>query len=221
VSARLPLAFAGAAPELDFAVLDAGPLAHAAAPTLRFDVRVRCRGGQAIRSIVLETQIQIAARRRGYDAETETRLFELFGEPERWGSTLRTLLWTRVTQVVPAFTGETVVELAVPVTYDFEVAASRYLDAVRDGDVPLELLFGGTLFYLGPDGRLQTGRVAWDREAEHRMPARVWRETMDRYFPGAAWVRLGRETFDRLQAYKSRGALTSFDAALDELLGDA
>jgi hypothetical protein len=220
VSARLPLAFAGAVPELDFAVLDAGPLAHAAVPTLRFDVRVSCRGGEAIRSVVLETQIQIAARRRGYDAETETRLYELFGEPERWGSTLRTLLWTRVTQVVPAFTGETVAELAVPVTYDFEVAASRYLDAVRDGDVPLELLFGGTLFYAAPDGRLQTGRVAWDREAEYRMPASVWRETMDRHFPGTAWLRLRRDTFDRLQAYKSRGALTSFDAALDELLGD-
>jgi hypothetical protein len=121
---------------------------------------------------------------------------------------------------VPAFTGETVAELAVPVTYDFEVAASRYLDAVRDGDVPLELLFGGTLFYAAPDGRLQTGRVAWDREAEYRMPASVWRETMDRHFPGTAWLRLRRDTFDRLQAYKSRGALTSFDAALDELLGD-
>jgi hypothetical protein len=221
VSARLPLAFAGAVPELDFAVVDAGPLPHAAVPALRFDVRVSCRGGEAIRSVVLETQIQIAARRRGYDAQTETRLYELFGEPERWGTTLRTLLWTRVTQVVPAFTGETVVELAVPVTYDFEVAATRYLDAVRDGDVPLELLFGGTLFYAGPDGRLQTSRVAWDREAEYRMPARVWRETMELHFPGSAWLRLHHDTFDRLQAYKSRRALTSFDAALDQLLEDA
>ena len=219
MSARLPLAFAGAMPELDFAVLDAGPLAHAAVPALRFDVRVSSRGGEAIRSVVLETQIQIAAQRRGYDDPTEVRLYELFGEPERWGSTLRTLLWTRVTQVVPAFTGETVVELAVPVTYDFEVVASRYLDAVRDGDVPLELLFGGTLFYAGPDGRLQTARISWDREAEYRMPARVWHETMERAFPGTAWVRLRRDTFDRLQAYKSRGALTSVDAAIDQLLG--
>jgi hypothetical protein len=214
-----PLAFAATAPELDFAVLDAGPLAHAAVPTMRFAVRVSVRGGEAIRSVVLETQIQIAARRRGYDAETEARLFDLFGEPARWGSTLRTLLWTRHTQVVPAFTGETIVELAVPVTYDLDVVASRYLDAVRDGDVPLELIFGGTIFYSGSDGRLQTGRIAWDRDAEYRMPARVWRETMDRYFPGAAWLRLSRETFDRLQGYKSRRALTSLDAALDELLG--
>lgn len=222
MQARPPLAFAaaGAIPELDFAVLDVAPLPHAAVPTLRFDVRIAAAGA-AIRSVVLETQIQIAARRRGYDGATEPRLFELFGEPERWGSTLRTLLWTRTTQVVPAFTGETVVGLTVPCTYDFEVTASRYLDAVRDGDVPLELLFGGTLFYAGEDGRLQTARIAWDREAEYALPARVWRETMDRWFPGGAWVRLGRDTFDRLQAHKARNALTSFDAALDSLLEEA
>jgi hypothetical protein len=217
-----PLALAGTVPELDFAVVDAGPLAHAAVPTMRFAVRITARGEEvAVRSVVLETQIQIAARRRAYDDATEGRLSDLFGTPERWGSTLRTLLWTRVTQVVPAFRGETVVELTVPVTYDLEVVASRYLDAVREGDVPLELIFGGTLFYTGPDGRLQTGRIAWDRDAEYRMPARAWRETMDRYFPGTGWVRLRRETFDRLQAYKSERALTSLDAALDELLGDA
>jgi hypothetical protein len=218
VTGRLPLAFAGAVPELDFAVLDAGPLAHAAVPAMRFDVRIASRGGESIRSVVLDTQIQIAARRRAYDGETETRLYTLFGEPARWGSTLRTLLWTRVTQVVPPFDGETVVELTVPVTYDLDVVASRYLDAVRDGDVPLELLFGGTLFYAGPDGRLLTSRIAWDREAEYQMPARAWRETMDRYYPGTAWVRLGRESFDRLHAYRSARALTSLDAALDELL---
>jgi hypothetical protein len=222
VQPRPPLAFAdaGAIPELDFEVLGAGPLARAAVPTLRFDVRVRSRDGAAIRSVVLETQIQIAARRRAYDDEAETRLYELFGEPERWGSTLRTLLWTRTTQVVPAFTGETIAEIAVPCTYDFEVAASRYLDAVRDGVVPLELLFGGTLFYAGSDGRLQTARIAWDREAEYGLPAGVWRETMDRSFPGAAWVRLGRESFDRLQAHKVAGAFVSLDAAIDDLLGE-
>jgi hypothetical protein len=220
MAARVPLPFAGAIPALDFTVLGATPLTPSAAPALRFELRVTCPGGTAIRSVLLDTQIQIAARRRGYDAATETRLFELFGEPERWGTTLRTLLWTRTTQVIPAFTGETVVALDVPCTYDFEVAASRYLDAVRDGDVPLELLFGGTLFYAGEDGRLQTARIAWDREAEYRMPAAVWRETMDRCFPGAAWVRLRRETFDRLQAHKARHAHTSWDETLDSLLGE-
>lgn len=219
--ATFPPPSAGALPALDFAVLSAAPLTPAAAPVLRFEVLVTSTTGTPIRSVLLDTQMQIAARRRAYDRGEEQRLLELFGEPERWSATLRTILWTRVTLVVPAFSRETVIALDVPCTYDFEVAASRYLDAVRDGDVPLELLFGGTIFYAGDDGRLQTARIPWDREAEYDLPAHVWHETMDRCFPGTAWVRLRRDTFDRLQAHKARHALTSVDAALDSLLEGA
>jgi hypothetical protein len=42
---------------------------------------------------------------------------------------------------------------------------------------------------------------------------------MDRYFPGSAWLRLERETFDRLYAYRSRHALPSWEHTLDHLLG--
>jgi Family of unknown function (DUF6084) len=212
---------AGSIPELSFRVQDAGTLEHAAVPTLRFAVRIDAAGGEAIRSVMLETQIQIAARRRSYDDETEDRLFELFGEPERWADTLRTLLWTRTTQVVPPFEGSTVVDLHVPCTYDFDVTATRYLDGVRDGEVPLELLFGGTFFYPGADGRLQIARIGWEQEAEYRLPAGVWRETMDRHFPGTAWLRLRRDTFDRLHAYRSDGALLSWEDAIESLLARA
>jgi uncharacterized protein DUF6084 len=220
VSAASPGRFVEAAPipALDFAIEDAGPLERAAAPTLRFGLRIGAGDGQPIRSILLDVQVQIAARRRPYDDPTEERLYELFGEPERWGSTLRTLLWTRATLAVPAFTGATTVDLAVPCTYDFEVAGSRYLDALRDGDVPLEFLFGGTVFYADAGGLLKTARIAWDREAEYRLPVRVWRETMDRYFPGTAWLRLRRDSFDRLYAYKARNALTSWEDAVDSLV---
>jgi hypothetical protein len=163
--------------------------------------------------------VQIAARRRRYDAASEERLFELFGAPERWGSTLRTLPWTSRTLSVPAFTGATVVALDVPATYDFEVAASRFLRALgEDGEVPLELLFSGTLFYTGPGGLLQTARIAWDREAEYRLPVSVWRQTMELYFPGSAWLRLSHASFDRLHAFRSKGALPSWDAAVEALL---
>jgi Family of unknown function (DUF6084) len=209
------------APSLAFAVEDAGPLERAAVPTIRFGVRVEAGGGEAIRSILLHTQVQIAARRRAYDGAAEERLFELFGAPESWGTNLRTLQWTQATQVVPAFTGGALVEVAVPCTYDFDVAAARYLAALDGGEVPLELLFGGTLFYSGDAGQLQTAQIAWDREAEYRLPVSVWRDTMERYFPGTAWLRLSRDNFARLQAYRSRGAYTSFDAALESLLPES
>jgi hypothetical protein len=205
-------------PELDFTIQDAGPLARAASPTLRFGLRIAAAPGEAIRSVLLDAQVQIASRRRAYDDATEERLYELFGEPERWGSTLRTLPWTRATLVVPPFTGTTTVDLTVPCTYDFEVTASRYLDALRDGDVPLEFLFGGSVFYADADGLLKIGRIAWDKEAQYRLPVGVWRQTMDHYFPGSAWLRLRRESFDRLYAYKARHALTSWEDAVDSLV---
>lgn len=68
------------------------------------------------------------------------------------------------------------------------------------------------------EGRLLAGRVPWDCEAGFRMPVRAWRELMDRYFAGSAWVRLDREVFDRLYAYRVRHTLTGWDDVLDRLL---
>ncbi|HET9739552.1 MAG TPA: DUF6084 family protein [Solirubrobacteraceae bacterium] len=202
-------------PELGFAVEAAEPLEHAAVPTLRFALRIDSRDLRPISSILLDTQIQIAARRRPYDAAAHDRLFELFGPVANWGTSLRTLLWTRTTLVVPPFTGTTTVDLHVPCSYDLEVVASRYFDALADGEVPLEFLFSGTVFAGTP---LQATRISWEEEAEYRLPVHVWKETMDRHFRGTAWLRLGKDAFDRLSAYKSRRALASWDEAVDGLL---
>ena len=206
------------APELDFGVRGAAPVRYAAVPTLGFELEITTRAPQAIRSINLGVQVQIAARRRSYAPDEHAQLQELFGEPHRWSDTLRTLPWLRTTQVVPAFTGATVVELRVPCTYDLEVTAANYLAALRDGEVPLELLFSGTVFYSTDNGLLQAAMIGWDREAEFRMPVSVWRRTMDVYFPASAWLRIQRETFDRLHAYRAKHALTSWEQALDRLL---
>jgi hypothetical protein len=201
--------------ELAFTVEDAARLEHAAVPTLRFALGIEA--GREIRSVLLDVQIQIPARRRGYDEDAHERLFELFGPVADWGTTLRTLLWTRMTVVVPAFSERTVVHLDVPCSYDLEVAASRYMDALSDGEVPLEFLFSGSVFYSGADGELQTTRLSWESEAFYRLPVRVWKETMERYFRGTAWVRLSKDSFDRLSAYKSRNALATWDDALEAL----
>lgn len=209
---------AGAVPQLAFAVLGAARVEYAAAPTLRFAVRVQSVDGQAIRSIVLDTQLQIAARRRRYDAGAHDRLFELFGHEKDWGTTLRTLLWARTTLVVPPFTDSTVVDLDVPCSYDLEVVASRYFDALSDGEVPLELLFSGSVFYAGPGGMLQTARIPWEQEAEYKLPVQVWKDAMEHHFRGTAWLRLQKESFDRLAAFKSRHGLATWEDALDKLL---
>jgi hypothetical protein len=209
---------AGSIPQLALTVTDAARLEHAAAPTLRFALRI-ASAGAAVRSVLLDVQIRIAATRRAYGHESDDRLFELFGARADWGTTLRSLLWTRTTLVVPPFTDATEVDLLVPCTYDLDVAAAKYLGALRDGDVPLEFLFSGSVFYAGPDGRLQTARLSWELEAEYRLPVAVWRATMDAHFRDSAWVRLDRASHDRLVGYKSRRALPTWSAVLDELLG--
>jgi Family of unknown function (DUF6084) len=204
-------------PELAFAVEGAERVAHAGVPTLRFAVRVERAGGGPVRSVLLDAQIQIAARRRAYDEGERERLFDLFGAPDGWGTALRTLPWTRATLVVPPFDGSTIVDLPVACSYDLEVVASRYFDALRDGEVPLEFLFSGTVFYGDP---LQAARISWESEADYRLPVRVWKETMDGYFRGTAWLRVRKDSFDRLSAYRSRNALASWDDALDALLAE-
>ena len=208
---------AGSIPQLALAVTDAARLEHAAVPTLRFALRI-ASDGAAVRSVLLDVQIRIAATRRAYPHDADDRLFELFGARADWGTTLRSLLWTRTTLVVPPFTDATEVDLLVPCTYDLDVTAAKYLGALRDGDVPLEFLFSGSVFYAGPGGLLQTARIPWEREAEYRLPVAVWRAAMDAHFPDSAWLRLDRESHDRLVAYKSRRALPTWAAVLDELL---
>jgi hypothetical protein len=215
---RSGLAPPGTIPEVRFRVVGARDAGPAAVPTLQFALEIEVAGDREVRAILLDVQIQIAARRRGYSDSAQERLLELFGTPDRWGTTLRTLPWTRVTLVVPAFTAATSIEIPVQCTYDLEVTAARYLAALDGGEVPLEFMFSGTVFYRGAQGALQAARISWDQDADYGLPVAVWKETMDRHFPASAWVRLGEDSFRRLCAYKARHAFTSWDAAVDQLL---
>jgi hypothetical protein len=205
-------------PELGFAVERVRPLEHAAVPTLVFTVAVESVRGHAIRSVLLDVQLQIAARRRPYDPAEQEGLVDLFGTPNRWGGTLTTLPWLRTTAIVPAFEGRTLVEVPVTCTYDLEVKASRYLNALREGTVPLELLFSGTVFFAAGDGALQTAMIGWDREADFDLPVAAWKAAIEQHFPGSAWLRLDRDSFDRLSAYRSRRQLGSWQETIDSLL---
>jgi Family of unknown function (DUF6084) len=215
---QLPVAGTESLPRLEFAVEGAEAARFAAAPTIAFELRIG--SDMPVRSLSLNTQIRIVPARRAYDAEDEGRLLDLFGARERWGDSLRSFLWANATLLVPPFTGSTLVELPLACTYDLDVAASKYFDALRDGDVPLELLFSGTVFYLGQAGALRTAQIPWECEAQFRLPVRVWKEAIEHHFPGTAWLRLRRDVFDRLVAYKAKRTLPTWEAAIEELLED-
>ena len=205
-------------PDLDFAVEGAEALTFAAIPSLLFKLRIENLGEEPIRSVALNTQVRIAATQRHYDAAEQERLLEVFGETHRWGSTLRSLLWTHTILQVPPFSESTVVDMPVPCTYDLEVIAAKYFYALEDGEVPLEFLFSGTVFYAEEGGRLQVARISWEKEAEFRLPVRVWKEMMDHYFPNSAWIRLRRDAFDQFYDYKVRKGLPTWEAAVEALL---
>jgi hypothetical protein len=211
---------AAAIPQLVFRVEGAAAERYSAAPTLNFALRIERAGGGPVRSILLDTQIQIAARRRPYVEGEQAWLVELFGTSDRWGTTLRTLLWTRTTLVVPPFSDATEINVPVACSYDLEVNAANYLSALQDGEVPLEFLFSGSVFYGGPGGMLQTTRISWDREADYRLAVATWREAMDRHFPGSAWLRIGRPAFDQLRAYKAEHGLHTLEDAVARLIAE-
>jgi len=209
-------------PDLDFEVERAEPLPHAAAPGLVFKLRISDNAGDAatpIPAVALRCQVRIEPARRRYAAAEQERLLDLFAEPARWGQTLRSLLWTQTGLVVPPFTGRTLVDLPVPCTFDFNVAATKYFYALEDGEVPLCLLFSGTIFYVEEEGGpLQISPIPWEKEAVFRLPVRVWKEMMELYYPNSNWLCLRRDVFDRLYGYKRRLGLPTWEQALERLL---
>jgi hypothetical protein len=205
-------------PDLSFEVVDAEVLPFAAVPSLLFKLRVENLEDEPVRSVALNTQIRISATQRHYEAGEQERLLELFGEPSRWKDTLRSLLWTHTVLQVPPFSSSTVVDMPVPCTYDLEVVAAKYFHALQDGEVPLEFLFSGTVFYTEERGWLQTARISWEKEAEFRLPVRLWKEMIEHYFPNSAWIRLRRDAFDLLYDYKVRRGFPTWEAAVEALV---
>jgi hypothetical protein len=206
-------------PDLNFTVDRAEPVLYSASPLLNFKLRIAAEDeATTIPAVALRCQIRIEPTRRRYTPPSQERLLDLFGEPERWGQTLRAMLWTHTSLVVPQFTGSTMVDLPVPCTFDFNVAATKYFYALEDGEVPLCLLFSGTIFYVNDEGYLQVGQISWEKEANYRLPVQVWKEMMAHYYPNIAWLCLNQDVFDRLYQYKSHRGVPSWEQALLTLL---
>ncbi len=210
-------------PDLIYHVEGAAPLPFSATPQLGLQVRVTDNdlAPCLIPAVTLRCQIRIEPARRRYGVTEKERLLDLFGEPSRWGQTLRSLLWTHANVTVPPFTGNTTVELPVPCTFDFNIAATKYFAALEDGEIPLTLLFSGTIFHAGDHGALQALPIPWEKETGFRLPVRVWREMMDHFYPNTAWLCLRRDVFDRVDELKRRRGIATWEQAIEFLLSQA
>ena len=206
-------------PDLDFHISGAEVVPYAAAPLLSFRLAVRsAEPEETIHSVVLKCQVRIEVTRRRYDRDEEARLRDLFGEPERWGQTLRAMLWTHTSAVLQPFTGATVAELQVPCSYDFNLAATKYFYGLARGEVPLSFLFSGSIFYQDEAGALQVWPVSWTKEAQFRLPVSTWQRLMDLYYPNLAFLQLRRDVYDRLYQYKVRNGIPTWEEAIEAML---
>lgn len=203
-------------PDLDFHIEGVEAARYAASPTLNFKLRIEA--SQPLHTIALRCQIRIEATRRRYRETEQRRLIDLFGAPERWGATLHSMLWTHTNIVVPAFEGSVVVDLPASCTFDFNVASAKYFSGLEEGEVPLSLLFSGTIFYEGEEGALRVAQIPWSKEVDYALPVSAWKEMMDVYYPNTAWLCLRRDTFDRLHQYKIDRGIATWEQALESML---
>jgi Family of unknown function (DUF6084) len=206
-------------PDLDFRIASVQTVPFAAAPMVSFGLHVRnVPAEEKIHSVALRCQIQVEVTKRKYTSEEQEKLRDLFGEPGRWSQTLRNLLWTHVSSVVPAFAAETTVDVQVPCSFDFNVAATKYFYGLQDGEIPLVFQFSGTVFYQDGEAGLSVAPISWDKESKFRLPVKTWCETMEMYYPNSAWLCLRKDVFDRLYQYKVRNGILTWEQALENLL---
>jgi hypothetical protein len=206
-------------PDLQLEIESADVVQFAAAPLLSFKLRiVNHPATEIIHTIAMRAQIQIEVTRRKYDAGEQERLRDLFGDPNRWGQTLRNMLWTHASVVVPRFTGSAIADIPVACTFDFNVAATKYFHGLANGDLPLCFQFSGNVFYQGEDETLQVAPISWDKEAKYRLPVKVWKDLMDVYYPNSAWLALHRDTFEKLYQFKVREGIPTWEEAVERAL---
>jgi hypothetical protein len=207
-------------PELSFECVDVRPERYAAGPTLVFGLRISETAGESVHAIALRCQIRIEPARRTYTSREQQQLYDLFGEPARWGDTVHPIQFASVSHVVPGFTGKVDTTFAVPCSYDLEVASGKYFASLARGEIPLLLLFSGTVFTRGDTG-FTVHQVPWSHEARYQLPVAVWHEMIDRFFPNQGWLLMQRDTIDALRRYRGREALPTWDDTVGRLLEQA
>lgn len=209
-------------PELSFHIPEVTPVAYAAVPTLAAQLHIANSNlSEAVQCVSLNCQVQIQPLGRAYTVLEEARLLDLFGERERWARTMKPMLWLNTVLRVPPFTGRTTVELMLPCSLDFDVAANKYFYGLDAGSVAVFVMFSGTIFYTGANGAMQITQIPWDREASFQLPVEVWKRAVDAHYGGSVWMRLPKEVFDRLYRYKVARGIPLWETAVNRLLDEA
>ncbi len=209
-------------PELNFDILSAEIKPYAVAPTIIFKLKITNKiEKEEVYAASLKTQIRIDAMHRKYEQDTKARLLEVFGAPERWGQTLKSLYWKQITIPVPRFTGETVIDIPLECSEDMSASVGKYMHAVEEGPVPLAFIFNGSIFYNGHEKNVQVKQLPLDKEAVYALPIEKWDNLLESYFPDSKWLRVSNKIFDKLNAYKAKNAHPTLNHCLKALVDNA
>ena len=147
----------------------------------------------------------IEPARRAYDAETREKLVELFGAPERWATTTRSLVWHQADVLVPAFTGvddlprgragaASTWRSPPPSTSTGCPTARCRWRSTSTAPCTTAATTGGCRCRSCP------GRAR--RSSASR--SRTWRELIEHYYPHTGWIPLQEATLRALQREKAR-----------------
>ncbi len=209
-------------PNLSFNIEEVAAMQRSATPSLAARLHINnARADEPVHSVSLNCQVMIEPLGRSYSAAEEARLLELFGEREQWARSMKPLLWTIEVLRIPPFRESTTIDIPLPCTLDFDLAATKYFYGLEQGEVRVSVIFSGTVFYTRADGVLQVMPIPWQSEARFRVTAEQWRAAIDAHYPDHYWLRLPRETFERLYRYRIGHHLPAWNELVEHLLDQA
>lgn len=200
---------------LRFAIRSARPIEHAVTPQAALEVTVDS-GGAEVRSTLLRCQIRVEPKRRSFGPSEAARLVDLF--PVGGSRAPDSVLWGHETVVVPAFSGQTCIDVPLHCTYDMNAAVAKLVHALDDGLIPIAVYFSGTVFYAGPGQTVMAAPISHSAEAHYALPVDVVRAVLQHYFPGTAPLTVPRELFGRLHDFRIAHGIPTIEAALEQLL---
>lgn len=127
----------------------------------------------------------------------------------------RELHWTQATLSVGRFVERAEAELELPCGYDFAVGANRFLREHEGETVPLCVVVSGTVFAGEP---LRALPLTGARLAYFALPVATVRAALERHYRDQAVLSLRRDVFARLERWKERRGLATWDQAMERLL---
>ena len=109
----------------------------------------------------------------------------------------------------------------MPLTYDLDIAATKFCHGLADGEIPLLLLFAGTVYYQGEHrraGRAGAVERGGDVPAAGGHLARGHGRPLPRLHLHPA---VHGRRWTRCAAYRSKHVITTWDETLERLLKEA